>query len=256
MACVGDEAPGRATEKLLIFDLDGTLYPAGEYTRHIRKNLFKFMHEHGMVDDLETAEAVWRPLFLRYNQSYKGLVSGGFQFDRDQYWKQHREGGELFVRRDEGLIETLRKMPFEKVIFTNCREAEAIDMLRILGVEDLFSKVYGADFLGDTCKPEEDSFTKVTDDLNASGKDMYFFEDSIKNLKTGKKFGMKTVLIEGMTATEEAKQVVKTAGITSSSQEENKSDFIDTAIPTLSDGGDALRNAFPELFLAAPSNMN
>ncbi|CAM9091109.1 unnamed protein product, partial [Ectocarpus fasciculatus] len=109
----------------LIFDLDGTLYPAGEYTRHIRKNLFEFMHEHGMVEDLEAAAAVWRPLFQRYNQSYKGLVSGGFQFDRDQYWRRHRAGGELFVSKDEDLRETLLKIPYEKVIFTNCREAEA-----------------------------------------------------------------------------------------------------------------------------------
>jgi phosphoglycolate phosphatase-like HAD superfamily hydrolase len=82
----------------LIFDLDGTLYDSGNgYVDSIRRNLFQFMYDKEMVKLPDSAEEVWRPLFKKYNQSYKGLVRGGFTFDRDEYWRFHRSGVEVLT---------------------------------------------------------------------------------------------------------------------------------------------------------------
>ena len=100
-----------------------------------------------------SAEEIWRPLFKRYNQSYKGLCQGGFIFDRDEYWRCHRSGCELFFKPNEMLASMLELLPYKKVLFTNCREREAIEALTSLGIERYFeNNIYGADFLQDYCK--------------------------------------------------------------------------------------------------------
>jgi putative hydrolase of the HAD superfamily len=99
-----------------------------------------------------SAEEVWRPLFKKYNQSYKGLRQGGFVFDRDEYWRYHRQGVESFLSTNTKLGEMLSSLPQRKVIFTNCREREALEALVALGIENHFERIYGADFLQDYCK--------------------------------------------------------------------------------------------------------
>jgi putative hydrolase of the HAD superfamily len=282
-----EAADSSSREKILIFDLDGTLYPAGAgFEHHTRENMFQFMLAKGMAPSLQAAEALWRPLFQKYNQSYKGLISGGFEFDRDEYWRAFRAGPELFMSADAGLAETLALLPHKKVIFTNCREREAREVLVLLGVAHMFDAVYGADFMGACCKPEKESFLKVFEHLKVSGKQLYFFEDSVKNLRTGRELGMTTVLIDGLTAREEARGAegsegadgaaaaagsgsgsgsaegaggssVNTdtdththshSGDTHTDTHRHTQPFIDAVVGTLSDGGQALRAALPELF--------
>jgi FMN phosphatase YigB (HAD superfamily) len=99
-----------------------------------------------------SAEEIWRPLFRQYNQSYKGLRQGGFQFDRDEYWRCHRRGVENFLSENVALGAMLAELPHRKVIFTNCREREASEALVALGIESHFERIFGADFLADSCK--------------------------------------------------------------------------------------------------------
>ena len=74
-----------ATQKTLIFDLDGCLYDAGcGFVEHVRANVFEFMYQKGMVPRSESAEDVWLPLFKKYNQSQKALKMGGWEFDNDE----------------------------------------------------------------------------------------------------------------------------------------------------------------------------
>lgn len=99
-----------------------------------------------------SAEEIWRPLFQQYNQSYKGLRQGGYIFDREEYWRYHRQGVENFLTENQDLQEMLEVLPQKKIIFTNCREKEALEALKALGIDKYFDKIYGADFLQDYCK--------------------------------------------------------------------------------------------------------
>lgn len=64
-----------------------------------------------------------------------------------------------------------------------------------MGVGDLFEGIYGADHMGEVCKPDEEAFEKVLSVLPSERQQIVFFEDSFKNLMAAKKFGWKTVLI-------------------------------------------------------------
>lgn len=132
---------------VLVFDLDGTLYPAGEGSAmfgnahkaftHIvldwpltglrlpgrtdngqveqqRKNVFEFMHAScGLPRDVD-AEAVWRPLFQQYNQTLRALRAGGFDVDEDAYWRFVRKDQPRFLKPDPELRQVLQAMPDPK----------------------------------------------------------------------------------------------------------------------------------------------
>lgn len=147
-------------------------------------------------------------------------------------------GVEKFLFDDHGkLASMLKSMPYKKYIFTNAREKEASQALSALGVHDCFEEqIYGADFLGAICKPQKDAFENVLNDIGVSPKDCVFFEDSIKNLVTGKELGMSTVLIQGFTAHEED-GTLDVVGM------------FDAVVSTLTDGGEELSASYPSLFV-------
>ena len=212
--------------RTLLFDLDGTLYPVSNgYVSHIRRNLFEFMYEKNFVARSESAESVWKPLFQKFNQSRRGLKHAGFEFDDDEYWAKHRSGMEMFFTIDPILRENILSFPQDKYIFTNCNELEAAKLLDLLGIGDCFQGIFGASFMGDVCKPEEQAFKLIMEKLNIeNGAALCLFEDSFKNLVTASKFGIATVFVESETAGEE--------GVTDLDRE-----LLNAAIPSLSEKG-------------------
>ena len=85
-------------------------------------------------------------------------------------------------------------------------EKQAREALRVLGIEDEFAAVYGADAMGETCKPMREAFERIwaMDPCGVDPSRCAFFEDSVKNLASAKAhFGTFTVQIAGKTAEEE-----------------------------------------------------
>jgi beta-phosphoglucomutase-like phosphatase (HAD superfamily) len=78
--------------------------------------------------------------------------------------------------------------------------------------------------------------------LGVPAEAVVFFEDSLKNLRRGHSLGMRTVLVEGMTAKEETEEA--------SAGEGSCPPYVHVAVSTLTDGGQELRIKFPELFAA------
>jgi putative hydrolase of the HAD superfamily len=192
-------------ETVLVFDLDGCLYPLSTgYVKHIRDNIYRFMEEKGFVEEGKTAYETWLPLFKKYNQTFRALKSAGYEFDEDAYWEYHRRGTKDFLKEDKGLRSWLESLPHRKVVFTNCAETQARDALAALGVEDCFSDVLGAKMMGDVCKPEVKAFEMMMEKIGVTdASQICYFEDSYKNMKAGMNLGMKTVFVDSETAREE-----------------------------------------------------
>ena len=212
-------------DKILIFDLDGCLYDANcGYVEHIRSNVFKFMVNKEWCSTVEEAKSIWTPLFKQYNQTKRGLRANGYKFDDKEYWAYVREGASEFISKDESLSLFLNSITNSKYIMTNCAETEAKSLLELLGISNHFNKIYGADFLGDICKPEKDAFEMVLRDIGIEGPQAIFFEDSYKNLVTAKEIDMQCVLVKGggLTAHEE-------------SVDREKEKILDLIVTTLSD---------------------
>lgn len=234
----------------LVFDLDGTLYDIDNgYLQHIRSNIFRMMVGKGYSQNVEDAERLWHPLFKKHNQSFKGLREGGYPFEADEYWGNHRAGFEKFFSHEESLVQLLTSLPHKKVIFTNCREKEAIQIMKIMGIDTCFDAVYGSDFMGDVCKPQKESFEMLLEALQVSPENIIFFEDSVKNLCTAQQLGFQCVLIASATAKEEGASIMH---VEDSDYQCTISGFLApiTVINSLNDGGRQLRAALPDLFIS------
>ena len=226
-------------EPILLFDLDGTLYPIDcGYIEESRENIFNYMTEKGFAKSPENAKEIWWPLFRKYNQSIRGLRAGGYQINEGEYWDYVRRGMEKYFSKDDNLRNLLTSIEVDKYIFTNCHEIQAGQLLEILGIKDCFKGIFGAGFMGEHCKPEKEVFLKVFDALDADASQLTLFEDSYKNLVTAKSLGMSTVFIESKLTAEEE-------GVTKAQKE-----AVSCCVQSLSDpqARSQLLTALPQVF--------
>ena len=181
----------------LLFDLDGTLYlESNGYVQHCRARAGEYLsNKFGWT--LEEAEEKRKLALKTSNQTMKGLRTLGYELDDTEFVAYMRDGVEKFLKPDEDLSAFLASLKQKKYVFTNTREVEAEKALKCLGIREHFEHVYGADFMGDLCKPEEAAFQKVCDDVGAKADECCMFEDSIKNVIACKAMGMKTIFVRG-----------------------------------------------------------
>ena len=172
-----------------------------------------------MVDELgfenaDAAKNAWRPQFAKYNQTLRALRAGlGLEFDTETYWTRTRGDPSLFLTPNAEAREALRGADaaraekklkkLKKYVLTNCAEKQAKESLAALGLLDAFDGVFGADAMGDTCKPSVEAFLKVQKIAGFDYAKTAFFEDSVKNLAAAKTLGATTVLVASATAREE-----------------------------------------------------
>ena len=233
--------------KFALFDLDGCLYPIENgYEHACRARVFEFMVSQLGYETIDKAKTIWKREFTKHNQTLKSLRElGHVRFKKETYWEFTRGDCSQHLEPDEQVRECLRKMSksFPKFVLTNCAETEAKQALERLNILDQFDYVYGADFMGDTCKPSKEAFGKVLrdvkrrmkamdgvrsggtdDDVHSVDEDditeeeeanegiqepfdddeVFMFEDSLKNLVSAKdNFNITGVLIKGKTLVEE-----------------------------------------------------
>jgi len=235
----------RITHCKQIKTIDGCLYGAGcGYVDKMRENLFEFMYMKGWVPRSESAEAVWWPLFQKYNQTKRGFREAGFEYDPQELSDFMRQGCEAFISLDAPLDAFLSSIPHRKFICSNAAERQVIKVLAILGISHHFEHIYGGDFMGVRSKPMKEAFEAVLEDIGIKAENVVFFEDSVKNLATCYGLGMRTVLVNGPTAVEEGFS-------------DEQAYMMTAIVPTLSiaDGGH-LRQAIPDLFTTTTSATN
>lgn len=90
----------------------------------------------------------------------------------------------------------LKQLSGDKYIFTNGNYAHMEFILKKMGLTNIFNDYVCSDDVK-KIKPHKSAYEYVVDKFNLKNSDdtIYFFEDTIENLKTAKKFGWKTILI-------------------------------------------------------------
>ena len=233
-----------------VFDLDGVLYDgANGYLAHVRERQRVYLMEtHGMTR--EEAFTTRERAFAKASQCYKGFVDMGLiharQMSQEEFTAYCRDGVESFLRADEALERCVREMGGErgdvtkKIVMTNTSETEGMKALAALGLTArgespaVFDDVYGGLFMSPYCKPQREAYERVLEEVGAV--DMtraVLFEESLKNLKTAKALGMRTVF-------------VRTSGEYEPSERERE-EFLDAVVDSMDDH--QLRAQMPELFV-------
>jgi putative hydrolase of the HAD superfamily len=197
----------------IIFDLDNTLYPPErELFTLIDKRINHYMSEvvgipPGEVDGLR------RRYWSEYGITLRGLIHH-YGVDPEDYLEYvHDVDVTARLQADGELRRMIQGLPLRKAVFTNGSSGHADRVLKVLGLHDLFERIFDIRVASYLPKPLEAPYRKVLEHLCLPGEKCIMVEDSAANLATAKELGMGTVLVGG----------------------ESAAAFVDVHIPTLAD---------------------
>ncbi|KAJ8750547.1 hypothetical protein K2173_015706 [Erythroxylum novogranatense] len=216
----------------LLFDVDDTLYPLSSgLSVQVTKNIKEYMIQKLGIEESKVQE-LCVSLYKYYGTTMAGLRAIGYEFDYDDFHSfVHGRLPYNMLKPDPVLRSILLNVPVRKVVFTNSDKAHASRVLSRLGLEDCFERVICFETLNDSktgyepvnaddaqvfdineyssfpnngvelprspviCKPFEEAFEKAFKIATIDPKRTLFFDDSIRNIQSGKRLGLHTVWV-------------------------------------------------------------
>ncbi|CAK7331496.1 unnamed protein product [Dovyalis caffra] len=223
----------------LLFDLDDTLYPLSSgLSVRVTQNIQEYMIQKLGIEESKVPE-LCVSLYKYYGTTMAGLRAIGHKFDYDDFHGfVHGRLPYQLLKPDLVLGNILLNLPVRKVVFTNADKTHASRVLNRLGLEDCFERIICFETLNDAkkgndavdgdeagvfdvneyatcpdadlvlprttvvCKPFEEAFEQVFKIASINPQKTLFFDDSIRNLQTGKRLGLHTVWVGSSRRTE------------------------------------------------------
>ncbi|OAY61203.1 uncharacterized protein C24B11.05 [Manihot esculenta] len=230
----GNQPQDLAKYECLLFDIDDTLYPTSSgLSQHVKNNIEEYMIQKLGIEESKVSE-LCVSLYKYYGTTLAGLRAIGYKFDYDDFHSfVHGRLPYDILKPDPVLRNLLHSVAVRKVIFTNADKNHAARVLDRLGLEDCFEGVICFETLNNpnkgndrpkkdenavfdineysaasdadadialpkspvVCKPFEEAFDEVFKIASINPQRTLFFDDSIRNLQTGKRMGLNTVWI-------------------------------------------------------------
>ena len=185
--------------KYLLLDLDGCVYgkhnnyPLEKVFGQVSKRMTKFISERLKINTDE-AKKLQTNYFYKYNTSLNGLMIH-HDIPPDEFLSYVHSIDLTFMKADKIMRNELELLDMEKFIFTNGSAAHAENILRHLGIYDLFGRdkifdIKDADYIP---KPEAKTFDLMVKKFGINPKETIYIEDIAKNLSIGYERGCTTV---------------------------------------------------------------
>jgi putative hydrolase of the HAD superfamily len=184
------------TKSLWIFDLDNTLHNATPHIfPHINRSMTAYVQQY-----LQMEEAAANALRVDYWQRYGATLSGLMRHhgtDPDHFlWHTHQFPElDRMVLREPRLRHVLKNLPGRKVVFSNAPRHYAHAVLKLLRVEDMFDDVMAVEHTRYRPKPDSFGFMRLMKKHGVKAAQCVMVEDSLENLRTAKRLGMRTVWV-------------------------------------------------------------
>lgn len=179
-----------------IFDLDNTLHDARAHIfPHINRSMTAYVQANlGLAEAQAGAlrEYYWR----RYGATLLGLMRH-HDTDPNHFLRETHQLPDLerMVRKEPGLRATLRRLEGRRLVFSNAPVEYACAVLKILRIADLFDDVFTIEHTGFRPKPDAHGFLRLLRRNRLDARQCIMVEDSLPNLRTAKKLGMRTVWV-------------------------------------------------------------
>lgn len=189
----------KSNKKILIWDLDNTLYPETEEFKEMLDEAAATaaIEDLGVPLDFPTAKA-------KVTESYKKFRDGGEIFVRE-YGISPKDMFEAYHKRKpinpiipyENLLENLEKLPYEQYIFSTSSREVCEKILKHIGLYEFFKgRFYSVEDFGVYKKNEScEVYKQVCEKIGAEPEDCIFIDDSYSNLEFAKEAGLTTVRI-------------------------------------------------------------
>ncbi|HNJ76709.1 MAG TPA: pyrimidine 5'-nucleotidase, partial [Azospira sp.] len=179
-----------------LFDLDNTLHNASPHIfPHINRSMREYIERHLGVDKDE-ATRLRQTYWDRYGATLTGLVRHHgvdprhFLHETHQFEDLHR-----MVVFERGLKAMLQRLPGRKIIFSNAPRHYTEAVLRLAGIRHEFDAVYSIEQLRYRPKPAISGFLRILRRERLDAKRCVMVEDSLANLVTAKRLGIRTVWV-------------------------------------------------------------
>ena len=182
--------------KFWIFDLDNTLHNAAPHIfPQINRAMTAYLQTHLALDEAAAGE-LRRHYWKRYGATLLGLMRHHGTDPRHFLWHTHQ-----FPKLDGMLVQepqlraTLTRLPGRKFVFSNSPVHYARAVLRALAVADLFDGVFTIEHTRYRPKPDSYGFLRLCRANRLRPQRCIMVEDSLDNLRTAGRLGMKTVWV-------------------------------------------------------------
>lgn len=169
-------------EKVLIFDIDDTLYKRNELFR--KEDTKIWIDKYNELQSKDKSMPPFDDNLISLQLENEKLYS----FRKRVTYEAEESKDESFYRKyleeDKALIESLNAIPYNKWCFTNAPRKRAETILNILGIADCFEGVFYPCYTESIGKPKDNSYEfverylKITDPTK-----IYFFDDLMKNIE-------------------------------------------------------------------------
>ena len=190
----------QAPARTWLFDLDNTLHNASPHIfPHISRAMMAYMCEHLEIDEAE-ATRLRQNYWQRYGATLLGLMRH-HGTDPHHFLHHTHQIPDLpnIVIAERSLKAMLRRLPGRKIIFSNAPLKYAEAVLAITGIRRCFDAVYAVEQLRFQPKPAIGGFLRLLHDEMLDPRACVMVEDTLPNLKTAKRLGMKTVWVSACT---------------------------------------------------------
>jgi putative hydrolase of the HAD superfamily len=175
-----------------VFDLDHTLYaldPAQH--RAMEERICVFVQRHfGLSRD-----PAWE-IQKRYLRDYGSTIAGLVRHDGvdpDVYHDAVNDLAALSLTPNVPLRSALARLPGARLVFTNNCGRYAANVLKALGIDDLFETIVDVKALGFVPKPQESAYDALVKLGGFETTKAALFDDSVRNLVPARARGMTTV---------------------------------------------------------------
>jgi putative hydrolase of the HAD superfamily len=186
-----------AGSRAWVFDLDNTLHDARPHIfPHIDRSMTAYLAEHLALPEAEANELRTR-YWRRYGATLVGLIRH-HGIDPHHFLRQTHDVPNLHasVVGRQGLRAALKRLRGRRVVFSNAPEHYARGILRALGIDDLFDGVFCIEHTRFRPKPDARGFRTLLRAQRLIPSRCIMVEDSLENLRTAKRLGMKTVWVD------------------------------------------------------------
>ena len=182
--------------RVWIFDLDNTLHNATPHIfPHINRSMTAYLQQHLQLDEVAA-----NTLRIDYWQRYGATLTGMMRHhgtDPDHFLQQTHQFPALdkMVLREPRLSHVLKALPGKKIVFSNAPQHYANEVLKLLRIDGFFDDVMAIEHASYRPKPDSFGFLKLLRKHKVKAAQCVMVEDSLDNLRTAKKLGMRTVWV-------------------------------------------------------------
>ncbi|MBI5967816.1 MAG: pyrimidine 5'-nucleotidase [Deltaproteobacteria bacterium] len=181
--------------RCILFDVDNTLYPKSLGIFDMVVERIRNYMEVRMGFERSLAHELRQEYIRKYGSTLRGLMIHQNINPEDYLQYVHDVGVEGKLSSDPALAELLESIPINKAIFTSGHRPHAQKVLRCLGVEHFFSRIFDITFTHYIPKPNPEPYRQILEFLGLPGRECMMVEDLPANLYPAKELGMITVLV-------------------------------------------------------------